>query len=95
MSFRASVLTLYPEMFPGHLGLSLAGRALTRGAVSVEPVDIRNSPPTSTAASTTRRPAAGPAWCCDPMCWPRLSMHVSRRRGSAPAPPDEPARQAV
>lgn len=26
--FRASVLTLYPEMFPGPLGLSLAGRAL-------------------------------------------------------------------
>ncbi|MDP3547649.1 MAG: tRNA (guanosine(37)-N1)-methyltransferase TrmD, partial [Phreatobacter sp.] len=26
--FRASVLTLYPEMFPGPLGLSLAGRAM-------------------------------------------------------------------
>ncbi len=29
MSFRASVLTLYPEMFPGALGLSLAGSEVT------------------------------------------------------------------
>ena len=28
MTFRATVLTLYPEMFPGSLGVSLAGRAL-------------------------------------------------------------------
>jgi tRNA (guanine37-N1)-methyltransferase len=31
MGFHATVLTLYPEMFPGHLGHSLAGRALERG----------------------------------------------------------------
>ncbi len=29
--FTATVLTLYPDMFPGHLGLSLAGKALARG----------------------------------------------------------------
>ena len=29
MTFRATVLTLYPEMFPGPLGTSLAGKALT------------------------------------------------------------------
>lgn len=40
--FRASVLTLYPEMFPGALGLSLAGRALERGDWSLEPVQIRD-----------------------------------------------------
>ncbi|MEO5809377.1 MAG: tRNA (guanosine(37)-N1)-methyltransferase TrmD, partial [Sphingomicrobium sp.] len=28
MTFRATVLTLYPEMFPGPLGVSLAGRGL-------------------------------------------------------------------
>src|SRR6476646_10250004 len=33
MAFRAAVLTLYPDMFPGPLGLSLAGRAL----------DVKNS----------------------------------------------------
>ena len=33
MPFAATVLTLYPEMFPGPLGLSLAGRALEAGTV--------------------------------------------------------------
>ncbi|MEP3437550.1 MAG: tRNA (guanosine(37)-N1)-methyltransferase TrmD [Hoeflea sp.] len=42
MSFRATVLTLYPEMFPGHLGVSLAGRALERGDALIEPVNIRD-----------------------------------------------------
>ncbi|BDA86642.1 tRNA (guanine-N(1)-)-methyltransferase [Aureimonas sp. SA4125] len=42
MSFRASVLTLYPEMFPGPLGLSLAGRALERGDAAIETVQIRD-----------------------------------------------------
>lgn len=42
MSFRATVLTLYPEMFPGALGLSLAGRALEAGTWSLETLQIRD-----------------------------------------------------
>jgi tRNA (guanine37-N1)-methyltransferase len=42
MTFRASVLTLYPEMFPGHLGFSLAGKALERGQWSLQTVQIRD-----------------------------------------------------
>lgn len=42
MSFAASVLTLYPEMFPGALGVSLAGRALEAGTWSLETVQIRD-----------------------------------------------------
>ncbi len=42
MTFRATVLTLYPEMFPGHLAFSLAGKALERGQWSIEPVQIRD-----------------------------------------------------
>ncbi len=42
MSFKATVLTLYPEMFPGHLGTSLAGRAAERGQWSLEAVNIRD-----------------------------------------------------
>jgi len=42
MSFRATILTLYPDMFPGHLGVSLSGRALERGDASIEPVNIRD-----------------------------------------------------
>ena len=42
MTFTAAVLTLYPEMFPGPLGLSLAGRALAEGKWSITPVHIRD-----------------------------------------------------
>ena len=42
MTFRATVLTLYPEMFPGHLQYSLSGKALERGDWSLEAVQIRD-----------------------------------------------------
>ena len=41
MTWRASVLTIFPEMFPGPLGLSLAGKALTSGLWSLAAIDIR------------------------------------------------------
>lgn len=40
--FRATVLTLYPEMFPGHLGYSLSGKAMERGSWSLDAVQIRD-----------------------------------------------------
>src|SRR3954463_1119698 len=42
MTWPATVLTLYPEMFPGPLGASLAGRASGEGIWSLEPVQIRD-----------------------------------------------------
>ena len=39
--FAASVITLFPQTFPGPLGLSLAGRALEAGVWSLETVDLR------------------------------------------------------
>jgi len=42
MAFAATVLTLYPEMFPGPLGVSLAGRALSEGTWSLNAVQIRD-----------------------------------------------------
>ena len=42
MSFRASILTLYPEMFPGPLGVSLAGEALRRELWSLDTHQIRD-----------------------------------------------------
>ena len=42
MPFAATVLTLYPEMFPGPLGASLAGRALSEGRWSLDTVQIRD-----------------------------------------------------
>lgn len=42
MSFAAQILTLYPEMFPGPLGVSLAGRALAEGKWTCDPIHIRD-----------------------------------------------------
>jgi tRNA (guanine37-N1)-methyltransferase len=39
--WRASVLTIFPEMFPGPLGVSLAGKAMATGLWSLEAIDIR------------------------------------------------------
>jgi tRNA (guanine37-N1)-methyltransferase len=40
--WRASVLTIFPEMFPGPLGMSLAGKALASGLWSLDTIDIRD-----------------------------------------------------
>lgn len=42
MTWRATVLTLFPEMFPGPLGQSLAGRALELGSWSIDARNIRD-----------------------------------------------------
>jgi tRNA (guanine37-N1)-methyltransferase len=41
MAFAATIITLFPEMFPGPLGLSLAGKALEAGSWSLETVALR------------------------------------------------------
>src|SRR6476660_1454222 len=40
--WRATVLTIFPEMFPGPLGSSLAGKALTEGKWALSTIDIRD-----------------------------------------------------
>ena len=42
MTFAATILTLYPDMFPGPLGASLAGRARAEGKWSLDAVNIRD-----------------------------------------------------
>lgn len=42
MSFRATIITLFPEMFPGPLGQSLAGRALEAGIWALDCVNLRD-----------------------------------------------------
>jgi tRNA (guanine37-N1)-methyltransferase len=58
MTFRATVLTLYPEMFPGPLGVSLAGKALAEGIWSLDVRDIRASA-TDKHRSVDDTPAGG------------------------------------
>ena len=42
MPWRATVLTIFPEMFPGPLGLSLAGKALAEDKWALRTLDIRD-----------------------------------------------------
>src|SRR3954471_20597358 len=56
--WRATVLTLFPEMFPGPLGVSLAGRALAAGLWALEPRDIRDAA-TDRHRSVDDTPAGG------------------------------------
>jgi tRNA (guanine37-N1)-methyltransferase len=58
MVWRATVLTLFPEMFPGPLGASLAGRALVSGLWALEARDIRDSA-TDRHRSVDDTPAGG------------------------------------
>jgi tRNA (guanine37-N1)-methyltransferase len=58
MTWRATVLTLFPEMFPGPLGVSLAGKALTSGLWALEARDIRASA-TDRHRSVDDTPAGG------------------------------------
>jgi tRNA (guanine37-N1)-methyltransferase len=45
VSWRATVVTLFPEMFPGPLGHSLAGRGLETGAWALDSVRLRDFAP--------------------------------------------------
>ena len=58
MTWRATVLTLFPEMFPGPLGVSLAGKALSSGLWALEARDIRDSA-TDKHRSVDDTPAGG------------------------------------
>jgi tRNA (guanine37-N1)-methyltransferase len=56
--WRATVLTLFPEMFPGPLGVSLAGKALASGLWDLKARDIRDSA-TDKHRSVDDTPAGG------------------------------------
>ena len=58
MSWHATILTLFPEMFPGPLGVSLAGKALSSGLWALEARDIRASA-TDRHRSVDDTPAGG------------------------------------
>ncbi len=58
MTWRATVLTLFPEMFPGPLGVSLAGKALASGLWQLDARDIRSSA-TDKHRSVDDTPAGG------------------------------------
>jgi tRNA (guanine37-N1)-methyltransferase len=80
--WRASVLTIFPEMFPGPLGLSLAGKALASGVWALEAIDIRTLA-TDRHRSVDDTPAGGgPGMVMKP--------DVLARAIDAAAPPGDP-----
>lgn len=82
MSFRATVLTLYPEMFPGPLGLALAGRALQEGLWSLDTIQIRDFA-LDRHGSVDDTPAGGGAGMV-------MRADVLARAIDAASPPDDP-----
>src|SRR4051812_48594540 len=99
MTWAVNILTLYPEMFPGPLGLSLAGRALAEGIWSLDTVQIRDFA-TDKHRSVDDTPAGGGAGMgvrADGLA--AAVDHVLERRPDAPmlamSPRGEPLTQKL
>jgi tRNA (guanine37-N1)-methyltransferase len=60
--WRVSVLTIFPDMFPGPLGMSLAGKALAAGLWALDAVDIRAHALDKHRSVDDTPRAAAPAW---------------------------------
>ena len=82
MTFRASILTLYPDMFPGPLGLSLAGEALANGRWSLEVKNIRDHSLGNHRTVDDRPAGGGPGMV--------LRADVLAAAIDAVSPPDDP-----
>ena len=96
MTWRATVLTLFPEMFPGPLGVSLAGKALASGLWALEARDIRDSA-TDRHRSVDDTPAGGgPGMVlrADVLA-AAIDAADGLRLPGPPAPADEPAGSAI
>ncbi len=86
MTFAATILTLYPEMFPGPLGVSLAGRAMAEGKWACETVQIRDfaTDKHSTVDDTPAGGGAGMVLKCDVLARALDSILPGTGRGTAP-----------
>ena len=85
--WRATVLTLFPEMFPGPLGLSLAGKALAAGLWSLEAQTSARTRPTAIARVDDTPAGGGPGMVLRADVLARAIDAAAGRR--APAPADE------
>jgi len=99
VTWPATVLTLYPEMFPGPFGLSLAGRALADGIWSLDTVQIRDFA-TDKHRSVDDTPAGGGAGMVMRADVLALAVdHVLERRPDSPllamSPRGAPLTQAL
>lgn len=82
MAFKATILTLYPEMFPGPLGQSLSGRGLEKGLWELDTIQIRDVA-TDRHRSVDDTPAGGGAGMV-------LRADILAKAIDAAAPEDDP-----
>ncbi len=85
MTWRATVLTIFPEMFPGALGLSLAGKALAEGRWALETIDIRDFA-TDKHRSVDDTPAGGGAGMVMRADIAAASVDAARKRANPGTP---------
>ena len=94
-AFKATVLTLFPEMFPGPLAVSLAGKALAAGAWTLEARDIRDFAPDRHRSVDDRPAGGGSGNGAQGRCPGRRHRCGRARRGYAAAVADERPRRAL
>lgn len=96
MTFAATILTLYPEMFPGPLGHSLAGRAMAEGKWACETVQIRDfaTDRHRTVDDTPAGGGAGMVLKCDVLARALDSASAAGRPVLAMTPRGKPITQA-
>jgi tRNA (guanine37-N1)-methyltransferase len=96
MTFAATILTLYPEMFPGPLGTSLAGRALAEGKWACETVQIRDfaTDKHRTVDDTPAGGGAGMVLKCDVLAAALDSVAAENRPILAMTPRGKPITQS-
>jgi tRNA (guanine37-N1)-methyltransferase len=87
MTFHATIITLYPEMFPGPLGGSLAGRAREEGKWSLETIQLRDfaTDKHRTVDDTPAGGGAGMVLRADVLAAAVDSILSGTERGTAPA----------
>src|ERR1700704_1894249 len=88
--WRVSVLTIFPDMFPGPLGLSLAGKALAAGLWGLDTIDIR-AQATDRHRSVDDTPAGGgPGMVMRPDVLGRAVDAAAPTGARRPRPPMDP-----
>ena len=97
MSWQASVLTLFPEAFPGVLGLSVIGRGLASGHWALETLDLRQfgAGPHRKVEDTPAGGGPGMVMRCDVLAAAIDAQPKSDRLWIAPSPRGRPFTQAL
>lgn len=97
MSWQASILTLFPEAFPGVLGLSVIGRGLASGHWALETLDLRQfgAGPHRKVDDTPAGGGPGMVMRCDVLAAAIDAQPKSGRLWIAPSPRGRPFTQAL